>query len=50
MSEGGLLALQWCRNDGLLAAHWRGREGRVLQVMCVLLGPHVEELEKAYVS
>lgn len=46
LSEGGLVTLKWCSNNGFLAAHRRGREGRVLQVMSVLLGPHVEKLEQ----
>lgn len=46
LNEGRLVALQRRRNDGLLAAHRRGGEGRVLQVVGVLLGPHVEELER----
>lgn len=46
LGEGGLVTLQWRRDDGLLAAHWRGRERRVLQVVRVLLGPHIEKLEQ----
>lgn len=45
LSEGGLISLQRGCNDGFLAAHRCGREGRILQVVSVLLGPHVEELK-----
>lgn len=45
LGERGLLALQRRRNNGPLAAHRRGCEGRVLHVVSVLLGPQVQELQ-----
>lgn len=46
LSEGRLVPLQRCRNNGLLTAHWCWCERWILQVVTVLLCPHVEELKE----
>lgn len=46
LGEGGLVSLQRCGHYDLLTAHWRGREGGILQVMRVLLRPQVQELKQ----
>lgn len=46
LSERGLVPLQRRRDDSLLTAHRCWREGWILQVVTVLLRPHVEELKE----
>lgn len=44
LSERGFVSVQRRGHDGLLAAHGSGRERRVLQIKCVLLGPQIKKL------